>query len=709
MCLDPEYDALPESACVSPDSAAEVIWACLADFRWHAEVSFGNLSSILLPPDRSQFGLDLALTTVGCTVPLRLVAPDRAESELEASVDRLFDEGGSGDQTEQGGSTSSGRGVDIQLTVIVDAGESLHPPKRLREDHRTPSEAYVGGKSMSAVQWLLARAVLNAEVRGEAIPTLPFVTSSVFAMPKREGGDHTDSVVGLNLRTISAPQRFVISSDSSHHSGANVAEAKVDSLVRSSILVMTVVTTVIAMTDPALVVKEKPVTLSLFSVDSSSAGEADPNTGKTYVPQWSVTNGSRLDDSHVCCEMVDEFAPPKFFGSVRRMEHDQLFTEFNVRVARQMSLSAEVRMCVEYNVKEMRRLKFVVEKQDELLKSREREIENLKAQLLLREAKVAEAIRLPASKGRELTDMNAQLTSVKSQNENLIDRVHELEVSSSGLQEKITVFEDCMEERFYPHLLTTISSHRWLLTYGMELAIAKCLNFPEYLSALGVAIGKAIEKGMHDGLSAGITHGTEGRALTDVTAYNPSAKADYIFALQQLQNFNFSLLAELRSNRDASIDTLMNILRLEETLAERLSLTESQPHVDQLMVPIHHSLDKVVVGATALSLALDVSNIRVRKIKDNIANQRSALRDVFIPLSKVFSAEFLMGTEGTSDVVPATADTTTTLSINFASASIIAPISVDDYEVVGTDDQADADGNAKPFPNVDDVELNIPR
>ncbi|GKD81374.1 hypothetical protein Tco_1348213, partial [Tanacetum coccineum] len=198
-------------------------------------------------------------------------------------------------------------------------GGSSHPSKRLREDHGTPSEAFVGGKSMSAVQRLLAGAVLNAEVRGKAIPTLPFVTSFVSAKPKPEDGDHTDSVVGLNLRTISAPQRFVISSDSSHHSGANVAEAEVDSLVRSSVPVMTDVTTVTSM-------------------------ESD---------QW-----------------------------------------FNVGVARQMSLSAEVRMRAEYNVKERRRLKSVVEKQDELLKARDGEIEDLKAQLLLKETKVAKATHL---------------------------------------------------------------------------------------------------------------------------------------------------------------------------------------------------------------------------------------------------------------------------------------------------------------------------
>ncbi|GJX33473.1 hypothetical protein Tco_0243328 [Tanacetum coccineum] len=330
--------------------------------------------------------------------------------------------------------------------------------------------------------------------------------------------------------------------------------------------------------------------------------------------------------------MVDEFAPPTFFAFVRGMEHDQLFTGFNVRAAHQMSLSAEVRMRAEYNVKEKRRLKSVVKKQAELLKVREGEIENLKAQLLLREVEAAETIRLHAeafnfgvvteleasamSKERELTDLNALVTSVKSRNDNLVDRVHELEISSFGLQEKVTVYQNCMEqlkkfqdqkkvvndkfdklytdfvemalhleEKFYPHLLTNISGRRWLLTHGMELAIIKCLDSPEYLSALEAAIGKAIEKGMQDGLSARITRGKE----------------------------------ELKSNKDASIEVVMDILRLEGPLADKLGLDELQPNVDQLMVPIHHSPDKVVIGATALSLALDVSSANDQAVADGSA------------------------------------------------------------------------------------------
>nr|GFB16598.1 hypothetical protein [Tanacetum cinerariifolium] len=75
---------------------------------------------------------------------------------------------------------------------------------------------------------------------------------------------------------------------------------------------------------------------------------------------------------------------------------------------------------------------------------------------------------------------------------------------------------------------------------------------------------------------------------------------------------------------------------------------------------------------------------------------------------RAFFAEVLTGAEGTSDTVPATAVIITTLSTTLASASIVPPISVDDYEVACMDDQTGADGNADPFPNVDDAELNIP-
>nr|GFD14175.1 hypothetical protein [Tanacetum cinerariifolium] len=119
-------------------------------------------------------------------------------------------------------------------------------------------------------------------------------------------------------------------------------------------------------------------------------------------------------------------------------------------------------------------------------------------------------------KDRDLTDLNAQLTSVKSQNDSLAYQVHELKISSIGLLEKITMYDNCveqlekfqderikvvndklakldsdlvemvchLEEKYYPHLLNTISGQRWLLTHGLKLFLVKCLNSSEYLMNL---------------------------------------------------------------------------------------------------------------------------------------------------------------------------------------------------------------------------------
>ncbi|GJX78756.1 hypothetical protein Tco_0326905, partial [Tanacetum coccineum] len=665
-------------------------------------------------------------TTVGRVVPLLPVAPAHAKSE---------------------------EGVGLQLVTEDVASLQLRRHKK-----KKTIVADAGRKSKSVVKQLLAEAVQNAKVRGGPIPTLPFVTSSVSATPECEDDHHTDFAAILLI--FGPAPRFVISSSSSHHSGAKFAEAEVDSVSRSSAPIVTTTTTVTTMVDVVMATREVPIKPSLFGFGSSSAGgtetaqggfsdltgneflvcgirtvtDPDSDLQKVFVSRWNVTNGSRLDDNRDCHEMVDEFAPPKFFASVRGMEHDQLFAEFHMGYACQMTLSAEVRMRAEYNIKEKRRLKSIVDDQVDALKVKEKEMEDLKAQLLLREAEVAEVIRLRA----EVSKFQATEKSLRCEVEALRERNMSLEKEKGMLDIKVVdlaamvkvrkqeaadvdvmvtsikLQNDRLVDHFYPHLLNTIAGRRWLLTHGIELAISKCLNSTEYLSALGAAICKAVEKGMQDGLYAGITHGAEGRTLTDVAAYNQNAEADYLSALQRLQSVNFSLVAELKSNKDANTKAIMDLLKLEDNLAARLGLTESQPHVNQLMVPIHHSPDHRVIGASALSLSLDVSNFRVQKIRENLAHRRSALQDVFVSLSEPLSIAALTGTGGTSDVIPAIADTTTALSVSLVSSSSIPPISTDDYEIVhvdgrggeGTDDQA-ADGNVDPFPNVDDVDLNI--
>nr|GEY85674.1 hypothetical protein [Tanacetum cinerariifolium] len=214
------------------------------------------------------------------------------------------------------------------------------------------------------------------------------------------------------------------------------------------------------------IAKEKLISASVFGGDSSSAGESHPISGSFS----NHTGGDFL------------------VGGIRTVvDPDSNLQRVSI------SVGVEVRMRVEYNIKEKRRLKSVVEEKDVLLKSRCDEIKNLKAQLIVKEAEAAEVVRL-RDETQTLKERNIILEKEKSKLEVKVTdlaasvKVHELEVASSRFQEKLSHYENLterleefqdaqlkvvndkleklyadfvdmalhLEEKFYPHLLTTI-------------------------------------------------------------------------------------------------------------------------------------------------------------------------------------------------------------------------------------------------------------
>ncbi|GJR91804.1 hypothetical protein Tco_0215815 [Tanacetum coccineum] len=624
------------------------------------------------------------------TVTLLPTSVPRPSRELSASIEREFvkDAGGSGGGDQEVASVSGHGNVEpIMPTTdnivaeteasgpkrskkkrVTRGSESTpaasHPPKRLRADYGTTGGSAAGGKSPTVLNRLLQDSRLTVEQGVPALPTLPFITSSVTASPLEEGGDHTDSVTGTKS-----------------------ADPEVDSFVRSVASVMTTATTVTGFVSnaatttatPIDVVKDKDVstpsifsgssssdkmdrTLSLFTGRSGSnfvagsihaGGDADVDLQEIYIPEWSVTKGFELNDERSCANMIDHFTPPAFFKAIRGMEHEQLFAEFNVSAACNLSLSSED--------KEIRELRSqLLQAKDESMEvaqlcTRVSNLESIKGLLrgevasakehngLLEQERSALKLKVTglesiiAKKDRELSDLGTSSSSLRSQNQSLVNQVHELETSSAGLREKLETYEGSMkqleefqdnlmkplearlaeidadftrccmhfQENFHSHLLNATTGQRWLLTHGMKLLMAKCLNSTEYMEALGNAFGRAIEKRMQEGLAARIEHGQVERCLSDLKAYNPSAKADFNYTVRDLHGLDFPLLRELSANKDASTWDVMDLLRLDDAMAEVLGMTDLQPDVGQLMVPVHHKQDKVVIESQALSVALE--------------------------------------------------------------------------------------------------------
>ncbi|GKD41871.1 hypothetical protein Tco_1266516 [Tanacetum coccineum] len=545
-----------------------------------------------------------------------------------------------------------------------------HPPNRLRADYGTTGGSAIRGKSPSVLNRLLQDSLLTVEQGVPALPTLPFITSYVIALPLEEGGDHTDSMTGPSLRTVGPTVRFIVLSDSSHHSGAKSADPECTTPTSVDIGKDKDVpaSSVFACSSSS---DKTDRTLSLFTGKSGSefvagsirvGGDADVNLQEIYIPEWSVTKGFELNDRRSCANMIDHFTPPTFFKTIRGMKHEQLFAEFNVSTARNLSLSSEVRMHAEYNILEKKKWKSLAEEKDNLLQVKDKEIEELSL----------EAIE--GSLQGEVASAKEHNGLLEQEHSALKLKVHELETSSAGLREKLEMYEGSMrqleefqdslmkplearlaeinvdftrccmhfQENFHPHLLNAIARRRWLLTHGMKLLMAKCLNSTEYMEALGNAFGRAIEKGMQEGLAAGIEHGQAGRCLSDLEAYNPSAEADFNSAVRDLRGLNFLLLWDLSTKKDASTLDVMDLLRLDD--------------------PVHHKQDKVMIGSQALSVALETCHRRVRKMERNLAERLPFMKDVFVSIYHPVSAEALAILLETSTEPPVTVLITTALS-----------------------------------------------
>ncbi|GJW53751.1 hypothetical protein Tco_0097836 [Tanacetum coccineum] len=570
------------------------------------------------------------------TVTLLPTSVVRSSGELSASVEREFAGDASiGDGGDQGFDSVAGQD-NVEPTGLPVAS---HPPKRLRADYGTTGGSTTGGKSPSVLNRLLQDSQLMVEQGVPALPTLPFITSSVTASPLEEGGDRTDSAL----------------------------------LSSADFLVMTEATTVAI---PADVSKDKSAPHpSIFG--SSSSSEKTDRTLSLFTGR----SGSGFDAGSIRAEEAvgagsEEIYVPEW-TTVRGMEHEQLFTEFNVSAARNLSLSSEVRMRAEYNILEKRKWRSLAKEKNILFEAKDKEIEDLKSQLLKAKEESAEVTQLRAQvsgleatenslrgevasakdhnvlleqecnslklkvtglestiaeKDHELSDLGASSSSLKSQNQSLVNQVHELEISSADLREKLEMYEGslkrleefqdnlmgplrtrlaeidadftrcCMrfQESFHPHLLNVVAGRRWLLTHGMKLLVVKCLNSNECMEALGHDFGRVIEKRMQEGLAAGIEQGQAGRCLTDLEAYIPSAEDD----------FN-SAICDLR-------------------------MTDLQPDVSQLMVHVHHKQDRVIIGSQALSVALDICHGRVEKMERNLIERLPFLKDVFASIDDPF-------------------------------------------------------------------------
>nr|GEU31450.1 hypothetical protein [Tanacetum cinerariifolium] len=197
--------------------------------------------------ERAEEEARLLDSTVVCVVPLLPVALARAESELEASVENLFDEGGSADLVDfaAGGGQEAEVVITTGVRIVAEENVAAERPRRPRKKRQAITKA--GGSSHP---------------------------------PKKLRGATKLLVRMIFVVNLNPP----LGSYSSHHSSTHASEAEGDSFIRSDVVppVMTeaVVTSHVVDISPVLEMGIKvtsPVRASLFQdYDSTETVNVTP-------------------------------------------------------------------------------------------------------------------------------------------------------------------------------------------------------------------------------------------------------------------------------------------------------------------------------------------------------------------------------------------------------------------------------------------------
>nr|GEU63004.1 hypothetical protein [Tanacetum cinerariifolium] len=298
-----------------------------------------------------------------------------------------------------------------------------------------------------------------------------------------------------------------------------------------------------------------------------------------YRPEWGVTNGCLLDAPEACQDLVDHIAPPGFEQKAK------LLKKSVAQVARR-----DKRIQAREN--ETKNLETLLETETDMKKAAEgksaelsKELENLRA--LFFDLQVSnnclsqQVSALQAQIGEE--KLKAAFEEFKQYEENRVEQ------RCAEIDARLDALSIDFDEELYPHMLTMIAGRRWVIGYGLRLAVMKYGESTKLRQAFADVVSAGIAKGMSEGLKHGVKHRKANLSFEAIEAYDPEAEAKYIAALYALKDLKYPIVDQLESLKDAPMDVIMASLHLESDTGDDASqwIRELCPSSSQLTIPVY--------------------------------------------------------------------------------------------------------------------------
>nr|GEU86357.1 hypothetical protein [Tanacetum cinerariifolium] len=168
----------------------------------------------------------------------------------------------------------------------------------------------------------------------------------------------------------------------------------------------------------------------------------------------------------------------------------------------------------------------------------------LEAEIDMKMAAEAKNLRL----AKELESLRAQFADLQVSNNQLSQQVSTLRAQVTGEERIKAAFEEAV-----PHMLTAITSRRWVIGHGLRLAVMKCAESTELRQVFADVVSAGIAKGMSERLKHGIEHCKANLDLAAIKTYDPKADENIVILKKTLLSRSVSFAPALPNERSLFI------------------------------------------------------------------------------------------------------------------------------------------------------------
>ncbi|GJY37293.1 hypothetical protein Tco_0422671 [Tanacetum coccineum] len=209
-------------------------------------------------------------------------------------------------------------------------------------------------------------------------------------------------------------------------------------------------------------------------------------------------------------ELYINLVPPRYFSELRHLPNTEFLVQYNINLVRQVAMGSQLRLRFEQEVRLLKksRAQTLLEAEVDIKKATEAKNAELANELESLRAKFSDLELNKNQLSQQVSTLQAQVTSEERIKATFDEfkkyEDDKVEKRCAEMDARLDALSIDYDAELYPHMLTAIAGHRWVIGHDLRLAVMKCVESIElrraFANIVSAGIAKAIPKKMlHNG------------------------------------------------------------------------------------------------------------------------------------------------------------------------------------------------------------------